>query len=70
LKLRPNNVAERAMVSRAAFYRYHHDKYELVESMFRGIMASVVREVDPLRQAEISRVKAQAPRRPGVRCSC
>ena len=42
------------MVSRAAFYRYHHDKYELVESILRGMMAAVVREVDPLRQAEIA----------------
>ncbi len=58
------------MVSRAALYRYHHDKYELVETILRGMMAAVVRGVDPLRQAEISRVKAQAPRRPGVRCSC
>jgi AcrR family transcriptional regulator len=39
-------IAERAMVSRAAFYRYYQDKYDLVEKMFEEAMQTMVREMD------------------------
>jgi AcrR family transcriptional regulator len=54
-------IAERAMVSRAAFYRYYQDKYDLVEQIFEEMVATVVREIDPLRHTMISRLGAQPP---------
>ncbi|GCF07007.1 hypothetical protein KDI_05710 [Dictyobacter arantiisoli] len=32
--LTAGEIAERAMVSRSAFYRYYQDKYALVEQIF------------------------------------
>jgi AcrR family transcriptional regulator len=52
-------IAERAMVSRAAFYRYYQDKYDLVEKIFEETIATIVRDIDPLRRAVISRFDAQ-----------
>ncbi len=52
-------IAERAMVSRAAFYRYYQDKYDLVEKIFEETIATVVRDIDPLRRAVISRFDSQ-----------
>jgi AcrR family transcriptional regulator len=43
-------IAERAMVSRAAFYRYYHDKYDLVEQIFAETMKSMVEGLDQLHQ--------------------
>lgn len=34
-------IAERAMVSRAAFYRYYQDKYDLVEQIFAEAMQAL-----------------------------
>jgi AcrR family transcriptional regulator len=42
-------IAERAMVSRAAFYRYYRDKYDLVEQIFEETVRSAVSAFDPLR---------------------
>jgi AcrR family transcriptional regulator len=39
-------IAERAMVSRAAFYRYYQDKYDLVEKIFEEAMDTLIREMD------------------------
>ena len=39
-------IAERAMVSRAAFYRYYQDKYDLVEKIFEETMDRLIREMD------------------------
>lgn len=39
-------IAERAMVSRAAFYRYYQDKYDLVEHIFAEAMQALVTDVD------------------------
>jgi AcrR family transcriptional regulator len=39
-------IAERAMVSRAAFYRYYQDKYDLVEKIFEEAMQTLIREMD------------------------
>ncbi len=52
-------IAERAMVSRAAFYRYYQDKYDLVEKIFEETIATIVRDIEPLRRAVISRFNAQ-----------
>ena len=41
-------IAARAMVSRAAFYRYYQDKYDLVEKIFEEMMTTVMREIGPL----------------------
>jgi len=57
-------IAERAMVSRAAFYRSYQDKYDLVEQIFEEMVATVVREIDPLRHTVISRFNAQPPAEP------
>jgi len=53
-------IAERAMVSRAAFYRYYQDKYDLVEKIFAEMMTTVVRDIDPLRRDVISHFDSQA----------
>jgi AcrR family transcriptional regulator len=52
-------IAERAMVSRAAFYRSYQDKFDLVETMFTDMLAAVAREIDPLRHSVIDRLNAQ-----------
>src|SRR5690348_4419864 len=54
-------IAERAMVSRAAFYRYYQDKYDLVEKIFEEMMVTVVHDIAPLRHTTISRFNAHPP---------
>src|SRR5579883_3191390 len=39
-------IAERAMVSRAAFYRHYQDKYDLVEQIFEEAMQTMMRDID------------------------
>ena len=53
-------IAERAMVSRAAFYRYYQDKYDLVEKIFEEMVTTVVREIDPLRRDLIDYYTSQS----------
>lgn len=43
-------IANRAMVSRAAFYRYYQDKYDLAEQIFEETLQTMANEFDPLRQ--------------------
>ncbi|GHO85921.1 TetR/AcrR family transcriptional regulator [Dictyobacter formicarum] len=43
-------IAQRAMVSRAAFYRYYQDKYDLVEKIFEDAIEALTRDIDPLRR--------------------
>jgi AcrR family transcriptional regulator len=43
-------LASRAMVSRAAFYRYYQDKYDLAEQLFEETMHTLVTNFDPLRR--------------------
>jgi AcrR family transcriptional regulator len=43
-------IASRAMVSRAAFYRYYQDKYDLAEQIFEETLQAMVNEFDPLRR--------------------
>ena len=52
-------IAERAMVSRAAFYRHYQDKYDLVESIFEDMATEVMHEIDPLRRSVAARLNAQ-----------
>jgi AcrR family transcriptional regulator len=42
-------IASRAMVSRAAFYRYYQDKYDLAERIFEDLIHTLLNEFDPLR---------------------
>lgn len=39
------NIAERAMINRATFYRYYPDKYALVTSIFEEALTQMVREI-------------------------
>ena len=39
-------IAERAMVSRAAFYRHYQDKYDLVEQIFEEAMQMMIHDID------------------------
>ena len=41
-------LTERAMVSRAAFYRHYQDKYELVEQIFEEAMSALLKAVGEL----------------------
>ena len=43
-------LTERAMVSRAAFYRNYHDKYDLVERIFEEAMSTLLNAVGELGQ--------------------
>ena len=43
-------LTERALVSRAAFYRNYEDKYELVEQIFEEAMADLLKAVGELGQ--------------------
>lgn len=43
-------IAERAMVSRAAFYRNYQDKYDLVEQVFEEAMGALLNAVGELGQ--------------------
>lgn len=52
-------IAERAMVSRAAFYRHYQDKYDLVEKIFEDMVSEVLREIDPLRRSVMDRLRSQ-----------
>jgi AcrR family transcriptional regulator len=43
-------LASRAMVSRAAFYRYYQDKYDLAEQIFEETIHALLNDFDPLRR--------------------
>src|SRR5690242_20497371 len=45
-----SEIAERALVSRAAFYRNYHDKYDLVEKIFAEAMGKLLNSVGDLGQ--------------------
>ncbi|MBO0780006.1 MAG: TetR family transcriptional regulator [Ktedonobacteraceae bacterium] len=57
-------IAERAMVSRAAFYRHYQDKYDLVEKIFEEMITTVTHEIDPLRRSVIDRLGSHPPADP------
>lgn len=54
-------IAERAMVSRTAFYRHYQDKYDLVEKIFADTVTAVMQEFEPLRRSIIERLAAKHP---------
>jgi AcrR family transcriptional regulator len=39
-------IAERAMVSRAAFYRHYQDKYDLVKQIFEEAIQTKMQDID------------------------
>ena len=39
-------IAEHAMMSRAGFYRYYQDKYELVEQLFEEAVCTMINELN------------------------
>src|SRR5258708_1492692 len=39
-------IAERAMVSRAGFYRYYQDKYDLVEQLFEEAVSTMMGDLN------------------------
>ena len=45
-RLTVGEIAERAMVSRAAFYRNYHDKFHLVEQIFDDAMTELLGAMD------------------------
>src|SRR5881227_3540327 len=47
-------IAKRAMVSRAAFYRYYQDKYDLVEQIYEEAMQTFVSDIGPRSHASIN----------------
>jgi AcrR family transcriptional regulator len=49
-------LTERAMVSRAAFYRNYQDKYDLVEQIFEEAMSTLFEAIDELGQEHPSDV--------------
>lgn len=57
-------IAKRAMVSRAAFYRHYQDKYDLVEKIFADMVTTVAQEIEPLRRSIIDRLGSQMPADP------
>ncbi len=46
-KLTVGEIAQRAMVSRAAFYRHYLDKYDLVEKIFEDAQHMILADSDP-----------------------
>jgi AcrR family transcriptional regulator len=44
------DIAERAMVNRATFYRHYEDKYALVSAIFEKAMQKLLSELGPLEQ--------------------
>lgn len=53
-------IAERAMVSRAAFYRYYQDKYDLVEKLFEEMLHIVQHDIEPIRKEAISNLNPES----------
>lgn len=53
------DITERAMVSRTVFYRYYHDKYELIERMFEENIAALQHDIDPWRQMLLNKLDTQ-----------
>jgi AcrR family transcriptional regulator len=55
-------IAEQAMVSRAAFYRYYQDKYDLVEQIFEEAMQALISDVSRQAHEQLSHLDlAQTP---------
>jgi AcrR family transcriptional regulator len=59
-------IANRAMVSRTAFYRYYQDKYDLVEKIFEETVSTVVSDIDSFRRGVLSGFDPQSGAEPWV----
>jgi AcrR family transcriptional regulator len=43
------DIAERAMVNRATFYRHYQDKYDLLQKIFEGALRKMMEDIGPPR---------------------
>ncbi|QBD75078.1 TetR/AcrR family transcriptional regulator [Ktedonosporobacter rubrisoli] len=57
-------IAQRAMVSRTAFYRYYQDKYDLVEQIFAETMVSLHEAIAPKYREVLSHFAYHPPLNP------
>src|SRR5579859_562338 len=60
-------IAERAMVSRAGFYRYYQDKYELVEQLFEEAVCTMMSNLNAHPQVVRDSEETQAVPEPWVK---
>src|SRR5436309_10973551 len=60
-------IAERAMVSRAGFYRYYQDKYDLVEQLFEEAVSTMMNDLNSPPRAVLSGEETQALPEPWVK---
>jgi AcrR family transcriptional regulator len=60
-------IAEHAMVSRAGFYRYYQDKYELVEQLFEEAVCAMMSNLDAHPQIVRDPEETQAVPEPWVK---
>jgi len=44
------DIAERAMINRATFYRHYQDKYDLVAKIFENTATHLVEQMQPMRK--------------------
>jgi AcrR family transcriptional regulator len=56
------DIAERAMVNRATFYRHYQDKYNLVEKIFEGALHNMTKDVGPPRLPQVIDFDNPSPR--------
>lgn len=55
------DIAERAMVNRATFYRHYEDKYDLVAKIFEETSERLVAQMKPIHKDEQGRVTENPP---------
>jgi AcrR family transcriptional regulator len=60
-------IAERAMVSRAGFYRYYQDKYDLVEQLFEEAVRTMMDDINARPHAVLDREETSAVPEPWVK---
>jgi AcrR family transcriptional regulator len=48
------DIAERAMINRATFYRHYQDKYDLVAAIFEEAANHLVEDMKPLMLSKLS----------------
>jgi AcrR family transcriptional regulator len=55
------DIAERAMINRATFYRHYQDKYDLLAKIFEETSARLVAQMKPIRKDAQGRVTENPP---------
>ena len=60
-------IAERAMVSRAGFYRYYQDKYDLVEQFFEEALHTLMGDMNARPRVVLTGSGSQALPEPWVK---